>query len=31
MLIKYYLYDNEMNDIICNIFNKKNNLFNVFM
>ena len=31
MLIKHCLCNNEMNDIICNMFNRKNNLFSVFI
>ena len=31
VFVKCCLCDNEMIDIICNIFNKKNNLFNVFV
>ena len=31
MLVKYCLCNSKMIDIICNMFNKKSNLFNVFM
>ena len=31
MFVKCCLCDNEINNIICNIFNKENNLFDVFM